>query len=521
MFRTKTLSLTLVSALIAGSVPSILAQAQVEFSLSSDISYRQNKKSMRFFGGSFDQDFVDGSATIDPACSSSEFSPGDILEGCGTNGLVSSGRIPGEPISTRYVSVEGISPAQAVASGHANKVFLNAAPASTLPRPSGGFRDGSFTLFYDLTTTDIREYVLTYYYRHNKFTRKQRSKFESQIVPGAYYYSFPSLKNPDQPAPISATIYPMIEGRKDKNNVPSGFEFSQVNQNKFDKKGFVKLSYLRPNKFEWVGATPATILAGADTGYFSIKLLRNPRRANSAVVEKYQGKPVSIFPPIQNDNEPQVQLQSPFTSSFITAPIFDSGTRGVAQVRYQRSLKTGGISYDYSSRRFQIPVVVVDSYDEYEEIVFRKPGKKTDLLLDTDGDGYNNLNEWALESDANDSASIPIAPVPELVAFEANDLFPVDDSYFGFDVKKKLGTEPKVGYILQVSRNNGKTWRKFRSDAKWSVENVRRAATGSLPPSVMIEVRSLERDDDTGEPVQPRGTVNHIYRVKVILKKNK
>ncbi len=525
MLRTKTLSISLVSALIAGSA--LPALAQIEFAVSSDITYRQIKKDFKFYGGSFDQNFLDGNAVFIRGCSSFRYRPpGYVNTICspGTTGLVTSGSVAGTQENLPYLLVTSVFPALAVAPMNADKIRLNAAPASELPRPAGGFRDGSYSLFFNLTTTDIREYSLTHYYKQTNYRKNQQSKFDSEVVPGAYYYSFPSLRDPNIPAPISAVVYPMIEGRRKKNNVESGFAYSQINNNKYDKKGFYKLSYLRPNKFEWIGVTPSNVFAGVDTGYFSIKVIKNAKKANSPVVKTYRGDPVSIFPPYQNGRDPRVQLRTPYANSFTTPPIFDSGTRGVVQVQYQRQFKTGGVSYDYSSRQFQVPVVVLDTYNEYEQIVFDKPSKRTDLLLDTDNDGYNNLNEWILDSDANDSGSIPVEPVPELVVPNEDDIFyfffPLRATYFGFDVQKKLGTQPKVKYTLQVSRNNGKTWKKFKSSAKWSVQNVRRAATGPLPPSVTIEVRSLERDDNF-EPVQPVGTANHIYRVKVTLKKKK
>ncbi len=525
MLRTKTHSISLVAALLAGSALPTLAQ--VEFSLSSDINYRQFKKDMKFFGGSFDQDFLDGSAVYIPGCSYFNYRPPGFTNTIcspGTTGLVTSGNITGIDGRLPYLLVTSVFPAQAVAPMSPEKIQLYAAPASELPRPSGGFRDGSYSLFFNLTTPDIREYVLTYYYKHTEYTKKQGGKFESQIVPGSYYYSFPSLGDPNRQAPVSAVIYPMIGGRHKKNNVEAGFEYSRANNNKFTKTGFAKLSYLRPNKFEWIGVSPSNVFAGVDTGYFSIKVMKNPRKATSPVVDDYRGQPVSIFPPYQNGRDPRVQLKTPYSDSFTTPPIFDSGTRGIVQVQYQRQFKTGGVSYDYSSRQFQIPAVVLDTYDEYETIVFKKSSKKTDLLMDTDKDGYNNLNEWILDSDASDSASIPIEPVPELVIPADEDIFfyyfPLQASYFGFDVKKKLGTQPKVKYTLQISRNNGKTWKKFVTNDRWSVQNVRRAATGPLPPSVTIEVRSLVRDENL-EPTQPPGTANHIYRVKVTLKKKK
>ncbi len=520
MLRTKTLSLPLVTALIAGSA--LTAQAQLIFELSSDITYRQNPKSMRFMGGSFDVNLRDGSAATIPFCSYASYQPPGIFNNAcspGTTGLVSAGLVEGVQRNQPYILVNGIVPAFAIAPRLPESVRLYAAPASELPRPSAGFKDDSYSLFYNLTTTDIREYIITHYYKYTGYTARQREKFESQIVSGSYYYQFPSLADPERLVPVSAVIYPMIEGRQERNNVEAGFAYSQVNGNDYTKKGFVELSYLRPNKFKWIGVTPSNVFAAVDATTFAIKVMKNPSKANSGIVETYQGLPVSIFPPYQNGGEPSVLLTNPYVGSFTTPPIFQSGTSGVAQVQFKRNFKTGGVSYDFSTRRFQIPVVVVDRYSEYQELNFVNAAPDTTILRDPDGDGFNNLNEWILESDPTDTASIPIAPVPQLVTTLDIPGEVFQPEYFGFDVLKKLGTVPRVKYTLQISRNNGKTWKRFRTNPDWSVRNVRRAANGPFPTSVTIQVRSLRFDPDTFEPVQPPGTASDIYRVKVTLAK--
>jgi hypothetical protein len=81
---------------------------------------------------------------------------------------------------------------------------------------------------------------------------------------------------------------------------------------------------------------------------------------------------------------------------------------------------------------------------------------------------------------------------------------------------------PRVGYILQRSTNGGKSWNKFVSDANWSVENVRYIEKGNT--FVDIQVRSnIQSTPPTlfGTFVQPPGTEDHLYRVKIVLAKNK
>lgn len=521
MHRIKTLSLPLISALFAAAV--VPAGAQVSLTLSSEITYRQYQKKLAFTGGLFDVSLNDGQAIYVGGCESSTYNPpGTGGGGCspGTTGLISGGSIEGIQEGFPYLVVTSVIPAFAIAPHNADKVFLNAAPASTLPRPSGGFRDESFSLFFNLTTTQIREYLITQYFQKTKYTSKQQDKFISQIVPGAYYYSFPRFGAPEQSSAISATIYPMLEGRREINHTEQGFAFTKVNKSKWNKRGFVELSYIKPNVINWIGVNPTNVFAAVDKMYFSIKVIQNPNNPKSSIVENYAGEPISIFPPYQNGSDPRVQIPNPYKGNFTTPPIFDGGTTGVIQIELDRNLQSGGVSYDFSKRTFQIPVRVVNRYTEYEELVFNKNNKSTDILEDTDKDGYNNLNEWILDSNAKSAGSIPEAPRPDLIE-EVDTILglPTGNTFFGFDVPKKLGTVPAVAYTLQRSRDQGKTWKTFKSDRNWSVRTVRSAPISNQPRKITIQVRSLARAN--GEPVQPPGTINDIYRVKITLRKKK
>jgi hypothetical protein len=527
MIPIKALSLPLASALFTATV--LPAVAQVSFDLSSKASYRQTKKNVEFRGGRFDAELFDGSGVIASACSSIFYYGPGAAGDCspGTTGLITSGSIRGVGIDLPYITILSLNPAIVVEPKAPERVFLNAAPASSLERPTGGFKDDSFSVFYNLSTTDITEYIITHYFKASTYSAGQDKKFRDEIVPGVYYYSFPRLGRPELNAAVSAVIYPIVEGYREVNHIPQGFRFTQINQGKWNKKGFVELSYLKPNTFKWSGITPAVVYSSVDKVYFSIKGLQNYKDPKSEVVERYAGAPISVFPPFQNAGDPQIILNDPYKNSFTTPPIFDSGTAGVAQIQVKRDFQTGGVTYDKSSRTFQIPVIVVNRYTDYQDLTFRSSGfnakKNADLLSDSDNDGYNNLNEWILDSNGSSSESIPLAPVAEYVE-PLNEFlifgFPFELPYFGFDVKKKLSTVPSVAYTLQRSLDGGKTWSKFKSDGDWSVTVERNAPTATLPASQVYKVRSLSTST-AGDPIQPPGTAGHLYRVKITLKKKK
>lgn len=538
MYRIKTLSLSLVSALLATTA--VETQAGVALELSSQKNYRQNPKGIVFDGGTFNINMFDGEASYIGVCVFPRYvPPGFYINTCspGTTGYVTDGSLGPTNIRTPYLLVTGVIPAIAIEPRMANKIQLIAAPASKLPRPSGGFRDDSTSLFYNIHNTDATEYVLTYYYNTRTYTKNQRGKFESEIVPGVYNYSFPRLNNPDVPAVVKAVIYPMLEGKAKKNNKTSGFVFQGVDDHTWNKKGFMELSARKPNITRWQGLTPSVVYAAADNLYFSMREITDNSNPKSAV----KTRRTSIFPSFVTGGDPRVLLRTPYVSAFTTPPILNSSTTGVIELELARTFKTGGVTYDFSRRRFQLPFVVVDKYEEYREQTFGIVKGKGTILQDSDKDGYNNLTEWILDSDANSRTSIPVAPTPALVEnfydfyyyyyFELLD--PVV-SYYGFTIDKKMGTEPRVSYELQRSVDGGQTWGSFKAgyyyengysakavaglgDLNWTVTNVNYLLSGAKHSE--IRVRSNYYDDEENVWAQPPGTAGHTYRVKITLAK--
>ena len=501
MIRTKTLSLLLASAFIGLSAPAFGQRVQLE--LSSRKEYRQSKANIHFTGGTFFVHFLDGLIIYGPCTSPVYLAPGEVIGACapGTSGYVSYGSLEGVPVITRpYLLVTGLIQAVAVEPRQPARVKLVAAPASLLPRPSGGFTDSSVSLYYNLHTTSIAEYTVTQYNFTRTYTAAQRSKFEGEIVPGVYHYSFPRLKKPTMPAGIAAVIYPMIEGLATKNSKTSGFEFTKYNNNNWNAAGFVTLSSRKPNTIAWRPLTTANTFAAVDKMYFSMRPISNQTNPESAV----NRNGVSIFPPFANAADSRVLLPNPFTTTFTVPPIFAVGTKGVIEVEVERNFPTGGVTYDFSRRRFQLPFVIVDSYKDYAAVY----AGNAPYTADTDADGFNNLTEWILDSAANDATDVPIDPVPELVPAFADPREPA--GYFGFRVKRKLATDPSVTYTLQRSTDGGFTWATFVSDANWTVaiDNGFDTTPGTPQYSDILVTSNVPN-------TQPPGTENDLYRVLI------
>lgn len=519
MIHFKTPSLATLGILAATSVLPLVAD--VKFSLSTEKTFRQLKgNKILFRGGEFSSFANDGDIVIVGGCDSRFYfgpgSPGPCAPG--TTGYVSAGSVDSVPIQNPYLVVTGLRPAVIFQPDAADRIRLTAAPASKLPRPAAGFTDNSLSLYYDLTTSRIQEYKVSNYYQIRKYSSSQLQQFNSEIVPGAYHYSFPRLGSDVLVAPLTAVIYPMVEGYAKVNNRWSGFLFTKVNANKWTPRGTIQLSYLRPNTFTWVGLSRNLVYPSIDSLYFSIKALRNPADpVNSDVATGY-----SIFPGFTGTASPETRilLSNTYVTSFTTPPIIPGGTIGMAQIDLERNLQTGGVTYDLSKRIFQIPVEVVDSYVDFVA-TYMKGAKKTGILLDNDGDGYNNLTEWILNSDPLLVGNIPVPPVP--AAFQAVDVLgptPVG-SYFGFNVNVRNGTDPVVAYTLQRSTDQGTTWETFGTDANWTVDRVTTVTRGITTTEIQVRSQiTVPLPPAAGTLnffVEPPGTAADIYRVKITL----
>ncbi len=549
MNRIKTLSLPLISALIGSAA--LPANAGVTFEVSSDKIYRQDKKGIKFIEGSFETNLADGNALVLAACTPrTTYLPPSGGEGCsiGTTAFLTNGSLRGITLTRPYFAVSTVIPAMVIAPRAADAVTLIAAPASKLRRPSGGFEDYSYSLYFNLHSTFTREYDITRYSQYKYYPASQRKKFESEIVPGVYHYSFPRL-NPFElpgvpPAVIQTSIYPMAEGNATLNKRSSGFAYKKVNANKWTK-GFVELSYHKPNKITWQGLDQANVAVNADRMYFSMKVMGNPKNPKSYTdsIDRYTLEYQAIYPDYQTSKaeEPRIWLANPFVGRFTVPPVFAGGTRSIVEVELDRSMQTGGVTYDFSNRRFQIPVVVVNRYSEFVETTF-DGAKNSGILKDTDGDGHNNLTEWILDSSATDSSSIPESPFPMTHAremrvnqeTETEDRGIVREAYYGFTIDKKLETVPQVVYTLQRRKSGERTWRRFKTDDDWTVETVRLAPgygsqKANSPERVEIRVESKWNTDgnliteNSSNKVQgpPPGTAFDDYRVKITLKKKK
>lgn len=513
MISKKTLSLPVLAALIASTAGP--ARADIGLYLSSEATYRQKEdKAPGFYGGTFKAQLRDGAGNVVGGCARPLYWPPNIpLDPCpgGATAYILFGTAL-ESNPGPYFWMSDVIPALVVQSRRPELCLLKAAPASDLPRPYAGFKDDSLGIYYNLLDpANVREYVITRYDFTRNYKANERQKLQREIVPGVYHFSFPRLNNPTVRVPISPVIYPMPEGLAEKNQQKEGVRIGD-SQN-WTKSGFMELSYIKPNIIQWSGFDPAVVHAGVDTLYFSMRYLSNPDDP-TATVSYYdpvrREQPASVFPSYVSGSDPRIQLATPFINTFTLPPVFRSGTTAVIELELQRAFNTGGVSFDLSNRKFQIPVMIVNRYSEYQGLRFPETSKKTELLDDYDNDGFNNLTEWILGSRGEDPQSVPVNPVPSAHADVINSNGEiVDPAYFGFTVIKQRQTRPNnIRQILQYSTNGGKTWKRMRTDANWLVTET----GGEIRVESQIYV-------DFFTQVQPPAAVGHIYRMKITLGK--
>ena len=517
MTRLKTRTLPLVAALFASAVSQ--TTGQVDVSLRTEKTFRQHNSKVEFREGEFRIDFSDGSATYQPGCFDWQYFFPSIPCPDGATGFIGFGNLdPDLPDPPTYYMITSITPAIIVEPRNADLCILNAAPASDLDRPAPGFVDKSYSLFYNIApgSVSIREYFITIYeYDRTYQGTGGGTRMSKEIVPGVYHFSFPQLGDPNRPVAIPVVHYPIPEGFAKIGNVQQGVRFTKL-PGKFDKKGFMLFDKNKIQTIFWEGLSSNLVYPTSDRLYFSVRNLTNSNNSRSNV--RYvdgNGIPVSIFPAVVSGADPRVLLDNALVSSYTMPPLVETGTRGVIELELVRSLSTNGVTFDRSNRRYQIPVRFVDQYEEFRKRAFGSGKGKVQILDDFDGDGYNNLNEWVLESRANDRTSIPRQPVPSLtqpVLFNDGTVFIPGN--WGFNVFKRKGLIPGVRYTIQRSRNGGRTWSNFTGDAYWNVINT--------PDRIRVQgpdIGEFLQPLDPADLELPRAVANDIFRVKITLRK--
>ena len=429
--------------------------ASFQFVAGSVANFRQSPTEVKFDGGIYNLLIRDGRLDFIPGCASFfYFPPG--TPGCtpGATGFLTAGDIDGDGLEDpgTYFSVTNIAPATFLKPFQAEDVLLISAPPSALPRPLAGLTNRSKSLFFNIQTQFVRQYDITNYAFNRQYTSAERGRFDKELVPGSYIYSFPAVASPIIPVNLAINQFAKLEGFRKKNNQKVGFRFIDVTYD----DGFAVLNPFVINTFKWEGNSPTFITPGADFLYLSIKQLQDP--TDPASDPDRQSPPV--FPNFTGPAVTRVLLPSPLNTSYIFAPNFlIPGATGLLDLEFYINRSTNSVTTENSIRRFRLPVKVSNPF-----VVPPPPNVASSVFSDAnadfDKDGVSNFDEWVFGSDRNNPLSIPFMPKLAFASSTSTPISPLaqlseipTSGAWEFKVAKKKNPVPKLKYEIQRSTN--------------------------------------------------------------------
>ncbi|MBL6921217.1 MAG: hypothetical protein ISR39_03550 [Akkermansiaceae bacterium] len=416
----------------AFSLSASFVQGQlVSFLSFSDIKrYKQvGPEDFDFEGGEWNVLVSDGTATVVGCSGNGAPFPTfpNILCPLGTTALVDAGDLDFDGVRDGglFYSVSSIIPAAIFAPFRSNLFSFEAGPPSKLPRPIGGtnFRDDSIVLFYDYINApqSLDRYEITNYVSSREYAPSEFDKQVEEIVPGVYQFRLArqgvDFNDPSQDPYVfvSVTHLEMLEAYPGLSFVPVGNEFRVAMDERW-RDGAVEFDPRLSTDFFWDGFNGQTVLA-SDTTLFSIK---------------EQGTDFTVFPPYFRGIDPFTGLPlvpealrfpqevPPLSDTFTLGPFFFApGEQLYAEVEFQRNFQGTALTLDRSRRSFRWDLNLVDSYEGFR-ISDNFPERSLDELTaanaDFDGDGMTNLEEFALQTDPADPASVS-TPTPVIDQF--------------------------------------------------------------------------------------------------------
>jgi len=412
--RSKSYSISLAAAtlLLAGS--SELAMAVPDLQFADFKSYRQTgNKRTTFQGGRFTVSLIDGFVVFAGCVGNGDvilMAP-NIFCPLGTTGWVAFGDIDGDGLSDNnsFWSVSSVQAAQIVAPQQANLIELNSSPPSDLPRPLGGFRDFSVQVWYNMLQPPPTRFTITRYAMEKIYDPGGpglRTQW-SEIVTGDYLFKVPALPSVTggetiTQLPIKVTHHPLVEAWPGRGVVPTRSDWLLIDPHKWNTDQEIEMDPRLFNEFKWQGLNANTVFPSVDTITFSI----------------LDENDLIIFPPFDpatppGDRAPEL-LPTPSDGIEIGPYLYSPGQRGVARIEVSRNLATSLVARDTSSRHFEWRVFFIDTYQGWAEALVPAtfpsgtPKPQTKQNFDFDGDGWSNLEEFALQTDPADPASSPL-----------------------------------------------------------------------------------------------------------------
>ena len=462
-----------------------MAEAAALLTFSDTKSYmRTGVREYAFEGGALDLDLNDGSVII-AGCLFNGTTSGRVFPNgacpTGTHGFVVWGDIDGDGVrdTGSYWSIAEIERATNVAPGEPERIQMVAAPFSDLPRPldGGEWEDTGVVIWYNELDPPIEIYEITRYAYSRVYGANELERQFSEIVPGPYNFEFPLLDDDLDVFPINVDYQPMIEAWPGQGPIAESGDFAGLNDD--DWREETRQLEVDPRlfyKFEWRGFSFNSTLTGDQTFFSMIDPF-----TDLVVYPPYGPSvdPIERFPEL---------IDTPSSFYDLGPNFFEPGDVVIAQVEYIRDFPSTANSSDTSERQFRWPVSFIDSYAGFALSTY-PPGSDENLWgtdEDFDGDGFTNLEEFGLQTDPSDPASVPVVQAT---------LDSVTNQYI-VEVAKRPFVGAKLIYEVEYSTDQS-NWTVIEpGDPNWIIE---------FDDADAYKVRSF----------RPYPTVKYFVRVKL------
>ncbi|MDB4354144.1 hypothetical protein N9Z02_02460, partial [Akkermansiaceae bacterium] len=224
-----------------------------------------------------------------------------------------------------------------------------------------------------------------------------------EVVPGDYIQEFPRLDDEINPFYIRLAHLQMIEAWPGRGRVPGPNEFTLINDGLWSD-GALEVDPALFFRFDWRGFNGITTVA-SDTTFFSMVRTNDTDEGAAGQV---------VFPPY-NPAVPDAarfpELISTPSDHYELGPNFaDIGDEWTGVLNFNRNLQSTSISQDTSVRNFRWNVRFVETFSGYARSAFPPSDDESIFAegFDYDDDGFTNLEEFALQTDPVNPASVPV-----------------------------------------------------------------------------------------------------------------